>query len=110
MPSRIATPPPRGLGFAWIFLPPGLSTKPSRGARRIMTKVIANERTKLAAVRQKIGRSMRARGTRAYPQPCFEKRRDGSRARNSRSSSSDRKVRVRRRDAIFVADAEGGGE
>ena len=48
-PRKIPAPPPRGLGAAWILRCPGLSTRPTRGARRIIAHVAATLTTNAAA-------------------------------------------------------------
>src|SRR5256885_12179692 len=55
MAQKIAMPPPRGLGFAWILRPPGLSTNPTRTATRLTTHVNTQERTKEKTHRRRIG-------------------------------------------------------
>src|SRR5437762_1079601 len=58
-PSTIATPPPSGLAAAWIFLPPGLSIRPKRGAIRIIASVASHAMMKLVTPRPRMGRIMR---------------------------------------------------
>ena len=58
MPSQIASPPPVGIGTAWIFRWPGRSTSPNGGPQRRTANAAAKHTAMLGIVAPRISQNM----------------------------------------------------